>query len=127
MRVNRVVTEKLFSGYNLTCDIVQMGKDYTLCVYGGDHPHVGAVVMSVARPSLTRTGVGVTSSVLTGLGHKDDMVAKWFAEEIAKRKECTVVCSCGIHVDDITAEQIQIVTEKCRLLLQKIVEEIKNI
>lgn len=28
-------TEKLFSGYNLTCDIVQMGKDYTLCVYGG--------------------------------------------------------------------------------------------
>ena len=54
------------------------------------------------------------------------MVAKWFAEEIAKRKECTVVCSCGIHVDDITAEQIQIVTEKCRLLLQKIVEEIKN-
>lgn len=45
--------EELFDGYYIYCDIVQMGNDYTLAVYGGDTPHVGCTVMSVARPSLT--------------------------------------------------------------------------
>ena len=127
MRIKGLVTEELFDGYKITCDIIRMGKDYTLCVYGGDTPHAGAVVMSVARPSLTGNGTGVTSSVLTGMGHKDDMVAKWFAEEIARKENCTVVCSCGIHVDNITTEQIKIVTEKSSILLRKIEEEIENI
>lgn len=84
MRIKGLVTEELFDGYKITCDIIRMG-------------------------------------------HKDDMVAKWFAEEIARKENCTVVCSCGIHVDNITAEQIKIVTEKSSILLRKIEEEIENI
>lgn len=81
-----MIREELFGGFYLHCDVIPMGKDYTLAVYGGDTPHVGSVVMSVARPSLTGEGTGVTSSVLTGVGHKDDVVAKIFAETVAKKK-----------------------------------------
>ena len=117
-----MITEELYGGYSITCDVIPMGRDYTLAVYGGDTPHVGSVVMSTARPSLTGEGTGVTSSVLTGLGHKDDVVAKLFAEAVAKKKNCTVVCACGIHVDHMEAAQIEIVKQKCMELLQKVLE-----
>lgn len=113
--------EELFDGYYIYCDIVQMGNDYTLAVYGGDTPHVGCTVMSVARPSLTGEGIGVTTSVLAGIGHKDDVVAKTFAETIAKIENCTVVCACGIHVDNMKKEQIECVKETGERLLGQVV------
>lgn len=126
MKEKCTLREELFDGYFIQCDIIPMGKDYTMAVYGGDTPHVGSVVMSTARPSLTGEGIGVTSSVLTGIAHKDDVVAKLFAEAAAKEAECTVVCSCGIHVDDITPDQIKIVQEKSGLLLKQTLEYIKG-
>lgn len=80
MPVNSVFTEKMQNGLPVFAQLVQMGKDCTICVWGGDTPHVGSVVMSTARPSLTGSGVGVTSSVLNGIGHKDEYVARKFAE-----------------------------------------------
>lgn len=111
----------MFDGYYINCEVIQMGRDYTVAVYGGDTPHVGSAVMSVARPSLTGAGIGVTSSILTGLGHKDDVIARMFAEALAKSRDCTVVCTCGIHVDDISQAQIEIVTEKCGKILQALI------
>ncbi len=73
-----MIREELFGGFYLHCDVIPMGRDYTLAVYGGDTPHVGSVVMSVARPSLTGEGTGVTSSVLTGVGHKErKKIVRW--------------------------------------------------
>lgn len=117
-----MITEELFGGFSIHCDVIPMGRDYTLTVYGGDTPHIGSVVMSVARPSLTGEGTGVTSSVLTGVGHKDDVVAKIFAETVAKKKDCTVVCACGIHVDNMEVWQIDLVKEKSRKLLKRVLK-----
>ena len=107
--------EEKFGKHCLYCDLTVMGNDFTLSVYGGDAPHVGSVVMSTARPSLTGKGLGVTCSVLNGIGHKDEIIGRLFAEALAKKKNCTVVCSCGIHIDNITEEQlaqVQIAAEK---------------
>ena len=71
-------------------------------------------------------GIGVTSSVLTGIGHKDDVVAKIFAETVAKKMNCTVVCACGIHMDHIEAAQIEIVKEKSKSLLEKVLVYIEK-
>lgn len=114
--------EEIFEGLYINCDIIPMGKDFTLTVYGGDTPHIGSAVMSAARPSLSGEGIGVTSSVLTGIGHKDDVVAKMFAEALAKKKNCTVVCACGIHIDLITQEQIGLVQRAADKLLQKVLD-----
>lgn len=118
-----MLREELFNGYWVYCDVITMGKDYTLAVYGGDAPHVGSVVMSIARPSLTGEGTGVTSSVLSGMGHKDEAIARMFAEALAKEQNCTVACSCGIHVDGITPGQIEAVREACGRLLGRLLDQ----
>ena len=118
MPVNSVFTEKMQNGLPVFAQLVQMGKDCTICVWGGDTPHVGSVVMSTARPSLTGSGVGVTSSVLNGIGHKDEYVARKFAEAAAEKFVCTAVCSCGIH---ITPAQLQEVSTVCDKLLKQVI------
>lgn len=121
MPVNAVFTEKMQNGLPVFAQLVQMGKDCTICVWGGDTPHVGSVVMSTARPSLTGSGVGVTSSVLNGIGHKDEYVARKFAEAAAEKFVCTAVCSCGIHIDGITPAQLQEVSVVCDKLLKQVI------
>ena len=121
MPVNAVFTEKMQNGLPVFAQFVQMGKDCTICVWGGDTPHVGSVVMSMARPSLTGSGVGVTSSVLNGIGHKDEYVARKFAEAAAEKFVCTAVCSCGIHIDGITPAQLQEVSAVCDKLLKQVI------
>ena len=121
MPVNAVFTEKMQNGLPVFAQLVQMGKDCTICVWGGDTPHVGSVVMSTARPSLTGSGVGVTSSVLNGIGHKDEYVARKFAEAAADKFVCTAVCSCGIHIDGITQAQLQEVSAVCDKLLKQVI------
>ena len=121
MPVNAVFTEKMQNGLPVFAQLVQMGKDCTICVWGGDTPHVGSVVMSTARPSLTGSGVGVTSSVLNGIGHKDEYVARKFAEAAAEKFVCTAVCSCGIHIDGITPAQLQEVSAVCDKLLKQVI------
>ena len=121
MPVNAVFIEKMQNGLPVFAQLVQMGKDCTICVWGGDTPHVGSVVMSTARPSLTGSGVGVTSSVLNGIGHKDEYVARKFAEAAAEKFVCTAVSSCGIHIDDITPAQLQEVSTVCDKLLKQVI------
>ena len=121
MPVNAVFTQKMQNGLPVFAQFVQMGKDCTICVWGGDTPHVGSVVMSTARPSLTGSGVGVTSSVLNGIGHKDEYVARKFAEAAAEKFVCTAVCSCGIHIDGITPAQLQEVSAVCDKLLKQVI------
>lgn len=121
MPVNAVFTEKMQNGLPVFAQLVQMGKDCTICVWGGDTPHVGSVVMSTARPSLTGSGVGVTSSVFNGIGHKDEYVARKFAEAAAEKFVCTAVCSCGIHIDGITPAQLQEVSAVCDKLLKQVI------
>lgn len=116
---------ELFSGYYIYCDVIPMGRDYALAVYGGDTPHIGSIVMSTVRPSLTGTGDGVTTSVINGISHKDDIVAKVFAEAVALKAKCVVTCSCGIHMDDISSEQIKIIKEKSGELLEKVMDLIR--
>ena len=125
MRIGEILKEWTANGYTVFCQVVPMGQDYTICVWGGDTPHVGSVVMSVARPGLTGEGTGVTSSVINGMGHKDEYVARKFAEAAAMKYNCTVVCACGIHIDRITKEQLKDVADACDRLLRHLLENEK--
>lgn len=115
-----MITETLFDGSLLYCDWVMMGQDCNLAVWGGTRPHIGSAVLSVARQSLTGSGVSATSSVLNLTGHKDEAVARLFAESVAKKLSCTAVCSCGIHLDALSAEQLVSVRASCERLLARV-------
>ncbi len=119
----KVYEERVSTACLLICHLIPMGEDYTVTICGGTRPHVGSAVMAQSRPSLTGQGVSVTSSVLNRIGHKDETIARLFAEKIAVKQNCTVVCTCGIHLDSVTQEQLDSIQETCRTLLDRILEE----
>lgn len=109
----------------LTCRVTPMGMDYTITICGGSLPHIGSAVMAQARPSLTGNGISATSSVLNCVGHKDETIARMFAEKIAICGNCTAVCICGIHLDNITEKQLDRIRESCDSLLKRILADME--
>jgi len=86
----------------------KIGDDILITVGGGEKPHIGCCVLAVPRPSLTGDGtVSATSSVMNLTGHKDEFLCRKIAEQAAAEHNCTVVCTGGFHMDDITSEQIK--------------------
>lgn len=118
--------ERTVCGVALLCDVVPMGRDYTICIRSDSGGHIGSAAMAVARPSLTGEGVSATTSVLNCLGHKDDAVACRLAAAVAAAKGCTAVCVCGIHIDALAPEGIQAVLDVCRELEEKVLREIRG-
>lgn len=91
----------------LTLELLSIGEDYSLFLYGGEVPHIGCTVLTSPRPSLEGDGtISCTSSVLNLAGHKDEFICRPLAEAFCKETGRTVVCTGGVHMDHATQEQI---------------------
>lgn len=85
-----------------------IGNDLMVAIYGGTTPHIGAVAIAIPRPSLRDpNSTSATSSVFTLTGHKDDVIARREAEELASCLNCVVVVVAGFHIDQATDRDIQ--------------------
>lgn len=107
------VIRKQIAGIEIEIRETRIGEDIVLMLAGGDKPHIGCVVQSVPRPSLTEDGsTSVTSSVLNMTGHKDEFLCRRLAEKRYRETGRTVVCTGGVHIDNITKEQIHKLLEE---------------
>ena len=98
---------KKFKTYNITCSAVKMGNDWNISIYGGDIPHIGALALGIPRPSLEdKNKISSSVSVLTITGHKEDVIVQKIAKILSSTLNSTVVISCGIHIDNITFNDI---------------------
>lgn len=86
--------------------VTASGDDCTIVVQGGTAPHVGCVVLAVPRPSLSGAGMSATVSCLNRTGHLDDAFAAVVAKRVAAARNCVVACSCGIHIDHATPDEL---------------------
>lgn len=104
-----------------------LGNDVCVLVTGGIAPHIGAVSLSIARPSLkNKEEISSSTSILTITGHKDDIAARYLSENLAARLNKNVVVICGIHYDAITADEIETVGLLVREASQKLYTLLKN-
>ena len=104
-----------------------LGDDLLIAVWGGTHPHIGAVGIAHPRPSLKDPEqISATASIYTVIGHKEDAVVQKMATEIAAALNRMVVVTAGIHWDDLTPEAIGKIVEGCETLTWKIIEEAKG-
>ena len=95
---------------SITASCAAMGKDLCIIVCGGEAPHLGAVAVAQARPSLNDPArLSASTSVLTLPGHKEDDFARAVARCFAQATGSNVVVGCGIHVDAITAAELDFV------------------
>ena len=102
--------------------VASIGPDLLVAVWGGTHPHIGAVALALPRPSLqNQRKTSATSSVLTLLGHKEDVTAKMVSEALAAALKRNVVVTAGIHWDNLAPEDIGAINELTKQLVGKII------
>lgn len=88
--------------------IVLVGPDISVCFGGGEAQHVGAVALAIPRTSLADESLPAASaSVLCATGHKEDLLARSAALELATMFGCRVNVAVGLHVDHATGEDIR--------------------
>ena len=99
---------KKIAGIDIEISEKYIGDDLVVMLSGGDRPHIGCVIQAVPRPSLTNDGsISVTSSVLNLTGHKDEFLCRKLAEKRCRETGKVVVCTGGVHIDNIKEEQIR--------------------
>ncbi|MCR5772131.1 MAG: hypothetical protein K6G87_13000 [Butyrivibrio sp.] len=112
MNLMKNIEIKLSFG-SVNIQVMDIGSDKCVTVKGGDSPHIGCIVLAIPRPSLTGDGsISSTTSVINVTGHKDDMICKIIAEKVCNRYNCVVTCTGGIHIDNITPDQIEELFDK---------------
>lgn len=98
--------------YRITAKVHVLDSGLTLTLYGGEKAHIGSVAVAIPRPSLQNPSImSATSSVINLVGHKDEEVARPVAEKLAKKFGQVVVVVAGIHVENATAEDIDLLKE----------------
>lgn len=103
----------------------ELGEDVCVIISGGDEPHIGCVTLSVPRPSLSSPGVtSATTSILNRIGHKDDEAAKYVSHLLSSKLNKNVVVTCGIHVDNITDEEIKITMDLLKRLTDTLLSQL---
>jgi gallate decarboxylase subunit D len=90
-----------------------IGKNLILCLFN-DCGHIGAVALADYCQAENRA----STSVITRLGHKDDSVACHAAHALCKQLKEPVCAIVGIHIEDITSEEIAQVTRNCETLVE---------
>ena len=84
-----------------------IGDHLLLILEGGEKPHIGSVV--TCEPG--------KDAILVSLGtHKDYIVLKPIAETACKKYNTTVVAVGGIHIDNATREDIDLIIKNCERL-----------
>ena len=106
----------LIEAYALPC-----GRDWTVSVFGGELPHVGAVSLGQYEP----VRESATVSTVTVHTHRDDVIAANFAKRLAAGLKCTVTVSVGIHVDSAGASELAALTTNCEDCLQALLKEME--
>lgn len=83
---------------------VLCGRDVSLTFTGGTLPHIGAVSLGSYEP-VRRSA---TVSTITVFTHRDDQLAAACAKKAATALTCTVTVSVGIHIDDASPQELEI-------------------
>lgn len=120
------VERNLISGKKLNIILQFCGDDFNVSVYGGDKAHIGAVALAIANLEGYNRKYSPTINVLTVMDHKDDEVAKLVAEDLAKEFNVQVVVAAGIHINDITKEELKEIMVNITEMLQEVKGEINK-
>lgn len=89
----------------------KIGDNLLFILGGGERSHIGGIV--VCEP-------GKKAKALRLKGHFDDIVLKPIAETACKKYKTKVVAIGGVHVDNATEKEIDLLVKNCRTFVKKI-------
>ena len=94
--------------YRVWVERHQVGSDLVYVLGGGEQPHVGGMVL--CEP-------GKKPVVISRQGHYDAVVLEIVAEAACKKHQVVVVVVGGIHIDNASKNEIDMVIQNCRSLI----------
>lgn len=111
-----------YKNHTINCTALKIGNDYNISIFGGDIPHIGAIALGI--PVMLPHNINkITSSasLLTVPGHKEETIALNSAKLLSKKLNTTVTVCCGIHIKNISKEEIVDITSTVDELIQKLI------
>jgi hypothetical protein len=113
--------------FRVDAEVLLIGNDVVVSIWGGTRPHVGAVALAIPRPSLkNKKATSATSSVFTRLGHKEDDIVKRFSEQVSAGVNRVAVVTAGIHWDGIAPEGVAIVRSLCDEISRSLIDRVSE-
>jgi hypothetical protein len=94
----------------------RMGSDLVVRIYN-QNAHIGAVAVGDYDHEHERASV----SVITRLGHKDDALAREAAYLLSKSIRRPVCVIAGVHLDNITGEEIDKILANTKTAISEII------
>ena len=94
-----------------------LGSDLVVRIYN-QNAHIGAVAIGDYDYEHQRASV----SVITRLGHKDDALAREAAYLLSRSMRRAVCVIAGVHLDNITAEEIDRILANTKLAVSEIID-----
>jgi gallate decarboxylase subunit D len=125
--MKRFSVESAKGRFKIQALVQELGQDVLVSIWGGTRPHIGAIGMATPRPSLIDPQKwSATSSNFTYVGHKEDAVVKMVSEMLAARLKTNVVVTAGIHWDDLTSRDIQVIAHLTQKLSDQILKKLEK-
>ncbi len=94
-----------------------MGEDLVVMIYGGDRPHLGTITAGARLEPL---------QTIQLQNHKEFYVTEEIAVQLRKQYSGNFAICCGVHVDHINKEDIQLLTQMCIELGQELIDELNK-
>ena len=94
--------------YKVWLEKVDIGSDKLLILKGGKKPHIGGV--AICRPN-------EKPKIISFDNHKDHKVLLPIAEKGCNKFGVTTVATGGIHIDNATKNEIDIILKNCEELI----------
>ena len=95
--------------YKVFLEKKKIDDDLMYIIGGGERSHIGGVV--ICEPNKE-------SQIIRLEGHYDDIVLKPIAEAACKKFKKTVAAIGGVHVDNASKEEIDILVKNCMELVK---------
>ena len=84
-----------------------IGEDKIYILEGGEKPHIGGLVICEPDNKI---------KVIKFKNHYDYIVLKIISEEVLKKINTKTIVTGGIHIDNATKKEIDIIIDNCRRL-----------
>jgi hypothetical protein len=97
--------------YKVWLEEKKIGEDLIYVLGGGEKSHIGGVV--ICEPNKKTQAIRLE-------GHFDDIVLKPIAEAACKKYKTKVVVVGGVHVDNATKKEIDLLVENCLMLVNQL-------
>ncbi|MGI6468088.1 MAG: hypothetical protein ACOX0Q_03565 [Syntrophomonadaceae bacterium] len=125
----------MFREITVTCDQGRLGiqlqamltaDGVAVFLTGGEKPHVGGMAMSVPWGSQPALKHRPQTWVTPRSGHRDADVAALVAEYLCREIGCCAAVIAGIHIDNATSQEIDLLVQNSLAAAGQLVEKLKQ-